>query len=931
MQTIAINKEIFEFTCSQEQTAKNVQQQFLHYVAPQFHDLLYKIVTEQFTHTSLHIEKIEIDLGDINPDTFGEPATLENLERDLTQQLLAYKNKAGQRNSSPYFFHNFPAPSNSNALAGSSGANAPIRAVLDSELETLPVAYNELLLATNNQPKASFHQDWELMQTFLMTGDLPWWADKKQTIPLDTLIRRIITQQPAFFKNFLETQPSGSIIWQRLAFVSKPTTRVLINQLSPQAGSSVRTNAANPWQKAGFSFSLSQFSKEQLARLKLFFQQLPVSRAHAQKAALVQKLLALSALNWVQQAALFDWLSEPDFKVVQAYFTQENAKHRRSEKQRVQKALQLLTGYQLEFLLYPLALPPVPTSPHFPQEGSVFFTLNNYPSVSTNQALPLSAPAGQEQGAGKNQNNPEIKPGSSPDQTKPDSGNLTNTYPGFRSKPVKVFAGEPPTALLSHTGNTWNKAGNRVFTPINYYNPTTAVYAAPKPEAEFKRNYLLVNKEKGTAEQEDENLKKQVPALAFLLPATLEAAKTNLLPNVQNNSTQAEDQPVFPFPVLVSPVRQVPDPGSLLGQVPGPVVHKPLQALIRKLTPESPAFRDWLQQLTPQDVRNLRQIFVKHALPQQERQQLIRTLLQNPALLHQQLLPILANVSAFQPLFLKMPATSVGQPTPKNRTANTRLIGNIRALQTQFDTVIHHLPAKEKAVLRDILQKGACHTPSEQQILRRILIKLPTQSLLFLQQLAELPAPGLAVLNTRPVATQDDYSAILSDKGSPKFYVENAGLCLIAPYLPGLFSRLQYVENKEFKDIYTATRALQVVQHLVTGRRYHPEYALVLNKVLCGFNLNNCLAAPVRLTKNEVTEAEKLLQAVIEHWKALKNTTPAGFRESFLQRSGILTEKDTHWTLQVERQGHDVLLSTIPWGFSLIKLPWMKKMLQVEW
>jgi hypothetical protein len=85
------------------------------------------------------------------------------------------------------------------------------------------------------------------------------------------------------------------------------------------------------------------------------------------------------------------------------------------------------------------------------------------------------------------------------------------------------------------------------------------------------------------------------------------------------------------------------------------------------------------------------------------------------------------------------------------------------------------------------------------------------------------------------------------------------------------------------------------------------------------------------LTKIEKIEAEDLITSAINHWKALKSTSIKGFQISFLQRKGILTEKEDLWTLQVEKKSHDLLLDSLPWSFSLIKLPWMKKMIQVEW
>jgi hypothetical protein len=106
---------------------------------------------------------------------------------------------------------------------------------------------------------------------------------------------------------------------------------------------------------------------------------------------------------------------------------------------------------------------------------------------------------------------------------------------------------------------------------------------------------------------------------------------------------------------------------------------------------------------------------------------------------------------------------------------------------------------------------------------------------------------------------------------------------------------------------------------------------LPLNKLLCGRSLDKPVDRTAELTAAETDEADQLLQAVIEHWSALKRTSVDGLRASFLQRDGLLSETESHWLLQVELLGHDILLDRLPWGISMIKLSWMKKVLRVDW
>ena len=55
------------------------------------------------------------------------------------------------------------------------------------------------------------------------------------------------------------------------------------------------------------------------------------------------------------------------------------------------------------------------------------------------------------------------------------------------------------------------------------------------------------------------------------------------------------------------------------------------------------------------------------------------------------------------------------------------------------------------------------------------------------------------------------------------------------------------------------------------------------------------------------------------------------FREAFLQRNSILYPESTGWLLKVEKGSFDMLLDSLPWGKSMVKLSWMKKLLRVEW
>ncbi len=177
--------------------------------------------------------------------------------------------------------------------------------------------------------------------------------------------------------------------------------------------------------------------------------------------------------------------------------------------------------------------------------------------------------------------------------------------------------------------------------------------------------------------------------------------------------------------------------------------------------------------------------------------------------------------------------------------------------------------------------------------------------------------------------TEEDIQFGGTPGSSDLFYIDNAGLVLLHPFLTAFFEELNVVKKGRMLK---PQRAVHLLQYLATGQTATPEFELPLNKVLCGIPTSEPLEAGIRLAKKEKTEAKHLLEAVIRHWNVLKNTSPEGLQGTYLCREGKLSRRGSDdWQLQVEQKGFDVLLADLPWGFSMIKLPWMEGVLWVEW
>ncbi|KOH46779.1 contractile injection system tape measure protein [Sunxiuqinia dokdonensis] len=162
--------------------------------------------------------------------------------------------------------------------------------------------------------------------------------------------------------------------------------------------------------------------------------------------------------------------------------------------------------------------------------------------------------------------------------------------------------------------------------------------------------------------------------------------------------------------------------------------------------------------------------------------------------------------------------------------------------------------------------------------------------------------------------------------------INNAGLILLYPYLKTIFSRLNWLHKERFVSNDAQSKALLLTDYLVFGEEgTASENQMILNKILCGIDPKASLNPLLVLSENEKQEANDLLTSAIKHWVVLKNTSPEGYRHSFLRRTGVLRFKDEGWYLHVERKSYDMLLESMPYTISLIRLPWMNNKLVVEW
>lgn len=164
--------------------------------------------------------------------------------------------------------------------------------------------------------------------------------------------------------------------------------------------------------------------------------------------------------------------------------------------------------------------------------------------------------------------------------------------------------------------------------------------------------------------------------------------------------------------------------------------------------------------------------------------------------------------------------------------------------------------------------------------------------------------------------------------------VGNAGLCLLAPWFIRLFSMLGYLdeERKKFRNTASKVRAVFLLQYLVCGEeRDWREPELAFNRLLTALPGHVPLPRRLALTGEERQTADGMMAGVKANWPQMNGTSVQGFRYSFIARNGLMEQEEERWLLTVEEKAYDVLLDTVPWGFRQIRLPWLKKYVQVKW
>ncbi|MFJ3368107.1 contractile injection system tape measure protein [Pseudomonas sp. NPDC086251] len=160
--------------------------------------------------------------------------------------------------------------------------------------------------------------------------------------------------------------------------------------------------------------------------------------------------------------------------------------------------------------------------------------------------------------------------------------------------------------------------------------------------------------------------------------------------------------------------------------------------------------------------------------------------------------------------------------------------------------------------------------------------------------------------------------------------INNGGIALLWPLLPGLFERLGLTDNSTFIHAQARMNAAYWLDELIWADGQYAQWRMPLNKLLCGLPLETPLEGPLPDVQAHAVMHAWLAQ-LPERLPAWKHFSLSDIRQLYLQRPAWLVPRQGDFSLYILPQMYDVLLKDWPWPTEMLMLPWLLKPLDIQW
>ena len=843
-----INRQAFEITCKTETTARRVKHVIESHTAIQFSNIIMIVLSAAGSKNDyLKIDKLEIDLGDILVDEFGNLDIACQFKNIFQQKIDEFK---------------ISQPNKSKLVNGNK-----VRHDFSDENNT----------------------ELELLQLFIATGDVPWWVNKSNVLHIDAIINKLLHHQPEVLKNIIKLNWDKPELLARLYAQISHMSLKKINEIMPEFS---EVEHRRKLVDVSLQIQINQLTSDQQLQIK------KILKVYGQKS-----LEKMRCLLIVQLVKLYDHLFKNNLSIVETGLENlllqygsihklEEGKNNHFNKRTIKlffsDVVKRLSIFEVEILAFKLSAYFVGI---FNEVISINFTneIETSPIYNDAQSQIFKADASVLKEADKSIHINQLKNiDSYLDGTlsqKEDSSNmLYEVQAGDLILQNRKVVLKPEEPVINETGNREMEMETEIL-----INITT------------EKN-ILNNKISNKVSNDNGFVKKNVHTLSTDV----------LTPN--------------------EPIKSILYALELK-------INKSVKFILRKLKSADKGLIEDLQQLSENQLKQLVLIFKKRIIEVRQYKKMLNQLLNHNSFISNNILRIFANLITRKELPVRNKINkSINNNSTKKQQNNN---GNITQQSTPANiiSIFNELSSRDFTVVNEVFQKKKIETSEVKRIFKKIVQQLPQQDVLLIKYLTELPQQSINKLQEfviQPSVIEVSNVRNLTVGNEPQnetqfIHIENAGLCLLAAYLPGFFRQLGYLENGKFKNKYFATRAVCLLQYIVVGTGKRAEYLLQFNKILCSLEPDDIVINNIHLNKKEKQEADNLLASIIQNWKTLKSTTLNGFRTSFLQRKGIITLTANTWIIKVEKKSFDILLDSIPWSFNMIKLSWTKKIIQVEW
>lgn len=805
MITHAINKQVFELNCPDERTAMAVQKQLLYYAGPAIESIIAAVLDEMGGEEVVQIDRLQVDLRDLVEEEFGSPQMLERFGVLLREQYAGLVDGVQQKD-----------------IGGSMGGSLP-------------------------------GAEWEMVRLFLLSGDIPWWADKSGLPDIDELLKKLVIERPEELRAFFESQPADAVVWKRVYWQCKGDTRKLVEDLLSGEGR-------------------ARLREVLRARGGVFLREEPPLRVRgASQGETGQSMRAKGAPVAMRAKDAGEGMESME-------------KMERREKMGGREAMEI--GESME-------------------GGEV-------------SEIGESMEAGKVTEAGELRGTNEAAKTYEATETGGvmEAGETLLSKKLFQAKKNSALHAIAPDVRLSNLVKSFRRKKT-------VYGETYHSWAISRlAKGIYKGMYLRWAHFLGlTGWFRDEDL---LYLGSLMIPGNEKAGGSE---NMRGNENALRSENTRGNKIVRGNEKEI---CGKIREILSTLSIFQLAFLVQRINRNE-----------KRDATTSWDVTEKNAVALA----VIKHLGVKGGALYDELMgwPDRALLS----LLKKWDSVVKGQENLKQirkgllqtGAGNAGIRGESRAGLSE-ERISHlilsvlpvnDLTASETRLLEDILHQRPFGTAYQKTMAARLLRKLPEAAIRLLDHLRRLPEEEWMGL-----LPSDGPNTTITDKeqngeDGQRMLVENAGLCLFAPYLDLFFSNLGYLDKGRFKSAGHVCKGIFLLHYIVTGQCKAPEYLLSLNKLFCGIPPGTPVPREVRISKKERREADDLIRSVITNWTSLKNTSAEGLRGSFLCRKGIIRDHGAYLVLQVERKEYDILLNGVSWGYSIIKLPWMKKHIQVEW